>query len=72
MRGQSVQTHGRHAGAALEFVSVIKILLIELKSEERWSLAARGDTLVMERTAHSPLGTQHQVLYFGHGGGRDR
>jgi len=64
LSGQLVRTTGRHAGNAIEFVSVVKLLLLELRAEERWSLAAAGDTLVMERTARSPLGNQHQVLYF--------
>jgi hypothetical protein len=64
--GQLVRTTGRHAGKTLEFVSVVKILLAELRVNERWSLAAGGDTLVIERTAHSPLGDKHQVLYFSH------
>jgi hypothetical protein len=64
--GQVVRTRGRHAGNALEFVSVVKLLLLELRVDERWSLAAGGDTLVVERTSHSPLGSQHQVLYFSH------
>ena len=64
MAGQLVRTTGRHVGRALEFVSVVKILLVELRVNERWSLAVGGDTLVVERTSHSPLGTQHQVLYF--------
>jgi hypothetical protein len=63
--GQLVHTTGRRVGKTLEFVSVVKILLLELKAEEHWSLAAGGDSLVMERTANSPLGAQHQVLYFG-------
>ena len=66
MAGQLVRTTGRHVGRALEFVSVVKFLLVELRVNERWSLAAGGDTLVMERTSHSPLGNQHQVLYFSH------
>ena len=66
LRGQLVRTSGRHVGKTLEFVSVAKLLLLELRSEERWSLAAGGDTLLMERTARSPLGVQHQLLYFGH------
>jgi hypothetical protein len=62
--GQVVRTTGRHAGAALEFVSVLKLMLLELRVNERWSLAAGGDSLLMERTSHSPLGNQHQVLRF--------
>ena len=64
--GQLVRTAGRHVGKALEFVSVVKLLLLELKVNERWSLAAGGDTLIIERTSHSPLGNKHQVLYLSH------
>jgi Tfp pilus assembly protein PilX len=64
--GQLVRTTGRHAGKALEFTSVMKILLVELRVNEHWSLAAGGDTLVIERIARSPLGDKHQVLYFSH------
>lgn len=66
LSGQLVRTTGRHAGKALEFVSVVKLLLLELRENERWSLAAGGDSLVIERTSHSPLGDRHQVLYFSH------
>jgi len=68
LSGQVVRTTGRHAGSALEFVSVVKLLLLELRVDERWSLAAGGDKLVMERTSHSPMGNQHQVLYFANRG----
>ena len=68
LSGQLVRTTGRHAGKALEFVSVVKFALLELRVNERWALAAGGDTLVIERSSHSPLGTQHQVLYFAHRG----
>jgi hypothetical protein len=69
LSGQVVRTTGRHAGSALQFVSVVKLLLVELRVDERWSLAANGDTLIMERTSHSPMGSQHQVLYFAKRGG---
>ena len=72
LSGQSVRTTGRHVGAALEFVSIMKLVLVELKVEERWSLAAHGDTLVMERSAHTPLGNQHQALYFARPAARER
>ena len=72
LKGQVVRTTGRHAGPALEFVSVLKILLLELRSDERWSLAAGGDSLVVERTARSPLGVQHQLLRFARSGAASR
>ena len=65
LRGQAVKTRGRHSGRALEFVSTIKFLVAEIRSEERWWLAGTGDTLIREIAAHSPLGNQHQMLYFG-------
>jgi hypothetical protein len=68
LRGQLVRTRGRHVGRSLEFVSVIKFMMMDLRAEERWSLAAAGDSLFIERTAHSPLGTQRQRLYFAHQG----
>ena len=63
LSGQQVRTTGRHVGDALEFVSTMKLVLVELQVQERWSVVARGDTLIMERTAHTPLGNQHQLLY---------
>jgi hypothetical protein len=69
LSGQVVRTTGRHVGRTLEFVSVVKLLLLELRVDEHWSLAAGGDTLVMQRTSHSPMGNQHQVLYFAKRGG---
>ncbi len=61
--GQDVVTRGKHDGAALMFESVAKVLLLELKVRERWSLP-HADTLVMVRDTDSPMGKEHQRLVF--------
>lgn len=61
--GQAVRTVGRRAGPDLLFESVAKVLLLELKVRERWTLLG-ADTLVMVRDTDSPMGQEHQRLMF--------
>jgi len=62
--GQEVRTKGSREGAALRFESVAKILMLDVKQVERWSLADSAATLTMERDSHTPLGQQQQRLVF--------
>jgi len=62
--GQEVRTKGSREGAALKFESVAKILMLDVKQVERWSLADSAATLTMERDSRTPLGQQQQRLVF--------
>lgn len=61
--GQDIRTLGHRDGAALTFESTAKVLLLELKVRERWTLP-HADTLVMVRDTDSPMGKEHQRLVF--------
>lgn len=61
--GQDIRTLGHREGQALVFESSAKVLLLELKVHERWTLP-HADTLVMVRDTDSPMGKEHQRLVF--------
>lgn len=61
--GQDIRTLGHREGNALVFESSAKVLLLELKVRERWTLP-HADTLVMVRDTDSPMGKEHQRLVF--------
>lgn len=61
--GQAVRTIGRREGSRLMFESSAKVMLLEFKVRESWSLASH-DTLVMVRDTDSPMGKEHQRLVF--------
>jgi len=67
VRGQEVRTRGSREGRALRFESVAKLLMIEVRVIERWTLAAGGDSLRMSRESRSPLGNETQRLVFVRG-----
>jgi hypothetical protein len=61
--GQDIRTLGHREGEALVFESSAKVLLLELKVHERWTLP-HADTLVMARITDSPMGKEQQRLVF--------
>lgn len=63
--GQDMRTVGRREGASLCFDSQARVLMLEVKVAECWTLSAAGDSLIMRRDSDSPLGREHQRLVFG-------
>ncbi len=61
--GQDLRTVGRREGASLCFDSQARVLMLEVKVAECWTLV--GDSLVMRRDTESPMGREHQRLVFG-------
>jgi hypothetical protein len=61
--GQDLRTVGRREGSSLCFETQARVLMLEVKVAERWSLS--GDSLVMSRDTDSPMGKEHQRLVFG-------